>query len=92
MDLEDTPHELILNWDQTVINYVPVSNWTMAKQGSKKVKIAEVDDKWQISVVLAGSLTGELLPLQLVYQGKTKQCFPQVKFPDDWLISFTPNH
>ena len=39
-------HELILN---SVINYVPVSNWTMAKQGSKKVNIAGVDDKWQIS-------------------------------------------
>ena len=52
----------------------------MTKQGSK-VKIAEVDDKWQISVVLARSLTIELLPLQLVYQGKTKQCLPQeIKF------------
>jgi len=38
VDLEDIPHELILNWDQTAINYMPVSNWTMAKQGSKKVK------------------------------------------------------
>ena len=92
VDLEDIPRDLILNWDQTAINYVPVSNWTMAKQGSKKVKIAGVDDKRQITVVLAGSLTGELLPLQLVYQGKTKQCLPKVKFPDDWLISFTPNH
>ena len=26
------------------------------------------------------------------YQGKTKQCLPKVKFPDDYLISFTPNH
>ena len=92
VDLEDIPHDLILNWDQTAINYVPVSNWTMAKQGSKKVKIAGVDDKRQITVVLAGTLTGELLPLQLIYQGKTKQCLPRVKFPDDWLISFTPNH
>ena len=43
-------------------------------------------------MVVAGTLTGELLPLQLIYQGKTKQCLPRVKFPDDWLISFTPNH
>ena len=34
VDLEDIPHEHILNWDQTAINYVPISNWTMAKQGS----------------------------------------------------------
>ena len=25
-------------------------------------------------------------------QGKTKQCLSKVKFPDDWLISFIPNH
>ena len=61
----------------------------MTKQGSKKVTIAGVDGKQQISVVLAGYLTGELLPLQLVYQGKTKQYLPKVKFPDGWLISFT---
>ena len=33
VDLEDIPHELILIWDQTTINYVPVANWKMAKQG-----------------------------------------------------------
>ena len=92
VNLEDILNELILNWDQTAINYVPVSNWTMAKEGSKKVKIAGVDDKRQITVVLAGALTGELLPLQLIYQGKTKKCLPKVKFPKDWLISYTPNH
>ena len=73
VNLEDIPHELILNWDQTAINYVPVSNWTIARQGSKDVTINGVDDIQQISVVLVGSLTGELLHLQLVYQGKTKQ-------------------
>ena len=45
MKLEDILHDLILNWDQTAINYVPVSNWKMAKQGSKKDKIAGVNDK-----------------------------------------------
>ena len=44
----------------------------MAKEGSKKVKIAGIDDKRQITVVLAGILAGELLPLQLIYQGKTE--------------------
>ena len=85
VNLEDIPNEL-LNWDQTAINYVPVSNWTMAKEGSKKVKIAVIDDKRQITVVLAGTLAGELLPLQLIYQGKTEKCLPKVKFPEDWLI------
>ena len=79
VNLEDIPNELILNWDQTAINYVPVSNWTMVKEGSKKVKIAGVDDKRQITVVLAGTLAGELLPLQLIYQGKTKKCLSFLK-------------
>ena len=39
VNLEDI--ELILNWDQTAINYVPVSNWTMAKEGSKRLKLQE---------------------------------------------------
>ena len=42
--------------------------------------------------MLAGTLAGELLPLQLIYQDKTEKCLPKVKFPKDWLISYTPNH
>ena len=51
-DLEEIPDCLVLNWDQTAIKYVPVAEWTMEKQGSKKVKIAGLDDKRQIIVVL----------------------------------------
>lgn len=39
-DLEEVPYCFILNWDQTAIKYVLVAEWTMEKQGSKKVKIA----------------------------------------------------
>ena len=39
--MEDIPAELIINWDHTGLNYVPVSNWTMAPQGSKRVEIGE---------------------------------------------------
>ena len=35
---------------------------------------------------------GQILPFQLIYQGKTKACLPQYKFPSDWDITFTPNH
>jgi len=64
--MEEIPPDLILNWDQTAVNYVPVSNWTMGKEGSKSV--AGIDDKRQINFVLAAAMTGKLLPLQLVYQ------------------------
>jgi hypothetical protein len=51
----DIPPELIYNWDHTGINYVPVSNWTMEIEGSKKVPIVGLDDKRQITVVFAGN-------------------------------------
>ena len=31
--MEDIPEELIINWDQTGLKYVPVSNWTFADNG-----------------------------------------------------------
>ena len=71
VEMEEIPHDLIINWDQTGINYVPVSQWTMAKEGSKRVEIVGVNDKRQITAVFAGSLAGDFLPVQLVHQGKT---------------------
>ena len=81
VEMEEIPQELILNWDQSAIHYVPVSSWTMTKEGCKKISIAGTDNKRKITVVLAATMTGKLLPLQLVYQGKTRSCLPSVSFP-----------
>ena len=45
VDLEDIPFPLIINWDQTAINYVPPSSWTMEVEGTKRVDLAGKDDK-----------------------------------------------
>ena len=37
IEIEEIPSELVMNWDRTVIHYVLVSSWTMAKEGSKRV-------------------------------------------------------
>ena len=81
--MEEIPSSMILNWDHTGLKYVPVSSWTMAKQGSKKVSIAGIDDKRQITGVFAITLDGQFLPPQLIYQGTTSACLPHVKFPCD---------
>ena len=60
--MEDIPEGLIINWDQTGIHYVPVSNWTMAKEGSKRVEIAGADHKRQITAVFGGTMSGDFLP------------------------------
>ena len=42
------------------------------KKGCKRVKIVGIDDKRQITVVIHGSLTGNILPFQLLYTRTTK--------------------
>ena len=32
------------------------------------------------------------LPLQLVYEGKTPCCLPQVNFPSDWHVTYSTRH
>ena len=82
--MDEIPADLIINFDQTGINYVPVSSWTMEKEGSKRVEITGKDDKRQITAVLAGTVNGNFLPVQLIYKGTTKRCLSTFKFPDDW--------
>ena len=92
VEMEEIPKDLIINWDQTDMHYIPVSSWTMEKEGAKRVKIAEVDDKRQITAVFGASLTGDFLPVQLIYKGKTPRCLPTVTFPACWQSTFSHNH
>ena len=90
IELEGIPDNLVVNWDQTGIHHVPVSNWTMEKVSAKRVEIVGANDKRQI---MAGTMSGEFLPPQLIYQGKTPKCLPPLdSIPSDWDITFTENH
>ena len=53
--MDEIPADLIINFDQTGINYVPVSDWTMEEEGVKRVEVAGKEDKRQLTAVLAGS-------------------------------------
>ena len=50
--MEEVPDDMILNWDQTAIKYIPVSNWTMATEGSKRIELIGQDDRQQITATL----------------------------------------
>ena len=76
--MDEVPSELVINWDQTALSYVPVSQWMMEEVGAKRVEIDGKDDKRQITAVFGCLLTGDFLPLRLIYQGKTTKCLPQV--------------
>ena len=66
-EMEEIPGELILNWDQTGIRFVPSSTWTMERIGERRVEMIGVNDKRQITEVFCGSTSGEFLPVQLIY-------------------------
>ena len=74
------------------MNYIPVSSWTMEEQCSKMVEIAGMNDKRQITMVLAVSKNGYYLPPPLIYTNKTYRCLPKVSFPTGWHITFMENH
>ena len=91
--MEEIPDDLVVNWDQTGMHNVPVSDWTMEKVGTKRVEIVGANDKRQITAVFAGTMSREFLPPQLIYQGKTPKCLPPLySTPSDWDITFTENH
>ena len=64
----------------------------MAQKGAKRIELIGLGDKRQITAIVCGTLSGDFLPFQLIYTGKTTACLPSVKFPKDWLLSYTPNH
>ena len=83
------PQDLIVNWDQTGSKLVPVSEWTMEKEGTKQVPVVGKDDKREVTILLSIAATGDLLPPQVihVYQGKTSECHVNVTFPEGWNIT-----
>ena len=62
VEMDEIPHDLIINWDQTGIHYVPLQSWTMEKEESNRVEIVAIDDKQQITAVFAASLTRNFVP------------------------------
>ena len=90
--MNDVHPQLIFNWDQTAVHYVPIGEWTMHRYKKKIIPIASSVNKRQIRTVLAVTVTGEFLPPQMIYKGRTVCCHPKVAFPSDWDIWHTTNH
>ena len=55
--MDEIPLDVVINFDQTGINYIPVSSWTMEVEGAKRVEVAGKDDKRQITAIFVGSMT-----------------------------------
>ena len=87
----DIPSELVLNVDQTPLSYVSPGKYTCSLKGAKNVPIKCLDYKRQIAATFVVTTTGSFLPIQLIYQGKSKRCLPKFTFPSDFHVTFTAN-
>ena len=66
---------------------------TMAEKNSKSVPIKGLTDKRNITLTFVISLAGEFLPMQVIYQGKTKASLPRnFVFPKGFGLTQNPKH
>ena len=85
------PDELILNHDQTPLSYVCAPSRTLHTKGETSVPLIGKGKKKQITGTFTVTKTGEFLPMQIIYEGKTVRCHPQgIKFPEGFNITHTP--
>ena len=93
--MDEIPAELIVNFDQTALNYAPVTPWTMEKHGGKRVEVVVKDNQQRLQLLLQDHCQEnhchEISP-QLLYEGKTMRCLPHYKFPSSWHITQSDNH
>lgn len=92
VDAHDIPDELVLNIDQTPLPFILLSKFTMDKKNEKLVPIANSADYRQGTGTFSITLSGDFLPLQIIYQGKTARCHPKFKFPVEFNITHSDNH
>ena len=88
----DAPSALVLNLNQTPLSYASPRKYTFSSKGSKNVPIKGIDYKRQITATFVISATGSFLPIQLIYQDKSKRCLHKFTFPFTFHVTFTPNH
>ena len=41
VQMDEICEDMIVNWDQTGVNYVRVSSWTMEEEGSKRIELID---------------------------------------------------
>ena len=82
------PADPVPNADQTPSTYVSTGAMTTAKRGEKNMAMKGLADQRAITLTFTVSLTGEFLPMQVIYGGKTTASQPRgFKFPDGFSVS-----
>ncbi len=92
----NVPPELVVGCDETNVQLVPRAKRTRAKKGTKRIRVIGVgSEKPQITVTLAITESGKVLPCQFIFQGKTTGTLPlrgKQKPPDGCIYNFSTTH
>ncbi|KZP05470.1 hypothetical protein FIBSPDRAFT_702711, partial [Athelia psychrophila] len=74
--MRDIPQEAILNGDQTGLVITPVSKKTWAPTSAKQVEGFGKEEKRQFTLMITTMASGDMLPIQSIWSGKTEQSLP----------------
>ena len=64
----------------------------MDQKGEINVKAASITDKRSITAMFSINLEDKFLPMQLIYQSKTGQSLPKVKFSESFSLGVSKSH
>lgn len=71
------PPELVINGDETAVLFVNRAKVTRNVAGAKRVRILGIgEDKAQITTTIFVTEAGDVLPYQMIFQGKTDRVHP----------------
>jgi len=71
--------EFLVNSDQTMVYYSAGATETYAPIGSKQVEVLGKDERRGFTLMVGVSLSGEVLPFQAIFAGKTSGSLPSPK-------------
>ena len=78
----NVPKPLLVNSDQTGARYSSGALETYAPTGSKQVEVVGKDEHRAFTLMVGISMSGEVLPFQAVYAGKTSGSLPTSSAPN----------
>ena len=83
-----------MKWFWSLINatWIYCAQAIFAEKGAQSVPITNVQCNCQITGTFFVNISGEFLPIQLIYSGVTDRCHPEVKFCGSFHITHSSNH
>ncbi|KAF8600579.1 hypothetical protein BDV93DRAFT_447224 [Ceratobasidium sp. AG-I] len=78
---DDIPACCIVNADQTQVVYNMGSDVSWAPTGERQVSIVGVEEKRALTLLQAISMSGDVLPFQAIYVGKSSRSLPTATAP-----------